>query len=228
MCSQGADKAVTLTNKAGKSLKAYLLTSDDQSVTVKMANARKNKYTIAFSALSAGSVAKIEEWKKNGGGLSEDFEITFKSGKSSALSTRENYDDRTLNLSPEVTIKNTDYKVKSGAKKVTLVLFGKSVISSRAYYVFSNETKDLTPLEEGAEETLQFKKIKIDYDDRGYAKYGSRYHGYVVLVHDGNGELSEMKAVPTTLLKHEKGLLKLKANRFYDKNLNAIAKPRED
>ncbi|MGJ8671475.1 MAG: hypothetical protein ACSHX2_00860 [Rubritalea sp.] len=223
-----AEEPVTLTNKSGKSLKAYLIAADSKNVTVKVADSRGQEFTLPLKSLSAASVKKIKAWKTKGGGLSADYEISFKSGKVSAHSKNEDYDDRTLKLTPEATLKNTDYRLKTGKQQVTLLLFGKSVTDSRAYYVFLNETKSIGEIESLEELLVKFSDVRIDYDDRGYAKYGSRYHGYAVLVHDGKGALLAIKTVPSTLEKHGLDLLKLKARGYYDRSMQEYSLRQED
>lgn len=218
-----AENSVTLTNKSGKAIKAFLVAADAKSVTLKMDDARRKEFTIPLNSLSAASVQKIKAWKSRGGGLSTDFGIHFKSGKVSTLSTKEDYDDRTLRLRPEVTIENKDSRLKSGKQVVSLVLFGKSVTDSRAYYVFLKESKPLGAIEPFDDLVVKFSDVRIDYDDRGYARYGSRYHGYAVLVHNGKGQLMEIKAVPTTMEKHGVHLLKLQAQAYFDRSLQSYS-----
>lgn len=210
---------VTLTNTEGRSIEVTLKSASQNDVTFLLLKSRK-VHTLPFEKLNEQSVDLVKKWKKAGGGLSSDIDVTFKSGKVTRLSKRENYDDRTLSLKPSVVLENRDVLVPTSALKMTVIVFGKSVVDSRAYYVFLNETKAVNAIQPGEEVETAYKMIQQDYDDRGTtSRYGARYHGYCVLVQNNNGEILVQKSVPSTYAGFGKELLKLKEKRYYSKDL---------
>ena len=214
-----AGDELELTSKEGRTLKVVLLRATDQQVTFRTTGVHRKEHTVGLDALSAGSVERVKAWVDAGGGLSTDLEITYRSGKATRLSSRENYDDRSMTLQPSVSLKNADRYAATSGLKLTLCVFGKSAKDSRAYYVFIKESKKLDTLQPDEQRELSFDAIKVEYDDRGYAKYGSRYHGYAVLVQNAHGELVAFKAIPSTYEKFGLELLKLKPKQYFDRDL---------
>jgi hypothetical protein len=216
-------REVVLRNKDGKSLTARLVSITGDKLDV-MRESDKKHFTLDLTQLDDASRNKVAEWVKAGGNQSERYEIEFSSGKSGKRSPYEDYDDRLVSMEPIVVVKNPDIKVPSKAAKVTALVLGRPIMESGAYYVFSSETFDLPVLEGGNQKALPMKKFSYTYDSRGGAKYGSRYLGWVVIVHDPeDNRIIHCQSVPTTLVgKFNAKFLTLGPQRYYDKNLDLI------
>lgn len=219
LCVAVASDTMPITSKSGKVLKAYVVSVDDTSVVFHKNNKAGKRFELPFSSLSEASVEKLKKWKQDGGGLSTEFEMIFASGKSDRLSEREQYDDQTLKLRPELTVKNSHLNMPSKPCKVSVVILGKDVTDRDVLHVFINETKEVGSLEGGGEMQFKFSKINRDYDNTGYAQYGHTYYGYVAILHDGKGTIYSSISKPATLVKRGKKWLELQQGKNYDKDL---------
>jgi hypothetical protein len=216
-------KEVSLRNKDGKSLTVSLTTLDGDKLTV-LRGSDKKQFVLSLAQLDETSRAKVSAWVKAGGGLSEQFEIEVQSGKTNRKVGTEDFDDKNVNIEPIVTVKNPHGSIATRAAKVTAVLLGRPVIARNAYYVFSTETFNLPSIPSSQTNTFEMKKVSRNYDDRGYSKFGARYLGWVVLVHDPeHGRILHMQSVPTPLAeKFGQQFLKLQAGKAYDENLEMM------
>jgi hypothetical protein len=211
---------VALRNKDGKSLTARLLDIKGDKLTV-MREADKKRFTLDLAQLDDASRAKVDDWVKAGGHLSERYVIEFSSGKSGKNSSQYYDDDRTVNMEPVIVVRNPDPNAATKPAKVTALLLGRPLNERGAYHVFATETFDLPSLEGGKQTPFLMKRFKHTYDGRGDYKYGSRYLGWVVLIHDPeNKRVIHSQSVPTTLAgKHGGKFLDLKADSIYDAEL---------
>lgn len=215
-----ADPApVSLTNNAGRTIKVSLKKATESEVTVQLRSNRK-VHTLQISDLDNASRAKIKKWLDEGGGSSTDFEISYTSGKSSRTSKREQYDDKTLKLRPTVSVKNRDSSASAKNLKVTLLLVGSPVNETSLYYVFTKQTKKTGLIEAGESFVAEYSSLVTEYDDKGYSKFGAKYHGYVIIVQNARGSVVASKSIPSTLItKHGKKFLELKAKQCYTRQL---------
>ncbi len=216
-------KEVTLRNKDGKSLSVSLISCDGDKLTV-LRGADKKQFVLNRAQLDDVSRAEVDAWLAAGGGLSEQFEIDVNTGKSGRKAGSEDFDDKNLNIEPLVVVKNPSANVPTRAAKVTAVFLGRPVNARSAYYVFSTETFNLPSIPGAQSGSFQMKKISRNYDDRGYAQFGARYLGYVVLIHDSEDDrIISSKSVPGPLAeKFGRKFLKLAANETYDDNLRLM------
>lgn len=216
-------KEVVLRNKDGKSLSARMLTRDGDKLTV-LREADKKQFVLDVTQLDDASRAEVEAWIKAGGGLSERFEIEVRSGKTRRKSGAEDFDDKNVNIEPLIVVKNPLPGINTRAARVTALFLGRPINERNAYYVFSSESFDLASLPGGAQQAFQMKKISRNYDDRGYAKFGARYLGWVVLIHDPEDErVIFCQSVPVPLAQKFGGrFLTLKPGGTYDDNLKVI------
>lgn len=216
-------KEVTLRNKDGKSLSASLVTLDGDKLTV-LRGSDKKQFVLSLAQLDDASRAEVDVWLAGGGGLSERFEIDVRSGKTNRKAGTEDFDDKNVNIEPLVVIKNPLPNVRTRAAKVTALCLGRPVNARNAYYVFSIETFDLPSIPGDQEAALQMKKISRNYDDRGYSKFGARYLGWVVLIHDPEDDhIIQSQSVPAPLAgKFGRKFLKLEADQVYDDDLRLI------
>ncbi len=218
-------KEVTLRNKDGKNLTASLITLDGDKLTVLRASDKK-QFVLSLAQLDDVSRAEVDVWLAAGGGLSEQFEIELNSGKTHRKAGTEDYDDKNLNIEPLIVVKNPSANLRTRAAKVTALLLGRPVNERSAYYVFSTENFELPSIPGGQTGMFQMKKVSRNYDDRGDAKFGARYLGWVVLIHDPeDGRIIHSQSVPGPLAeKFGRKFLKLEANQTYDANLRLMKK----
>lgn len=219
-------EVVNLEDTGGSSLLAKLVTCDGTNLTVQRISDNKS-FTIPISRLTDKSQEAVKAWQSKGGGLIENFTISVATGKNRRTTGQEDFDDKRINLDPVVTITNPDTKIRSREAKVTVLFLGRPVADGSALHVFKKSTFDLPSLEPGGIRDLRIGKISAAYDSRGYSKFGARYAGYVVIVHDADvSNVFTSKGVPTALVASNcLGYLGLKNGHNYDKNLNLLELP---
>ena len=211
--------SVSLTNIAGRTIEVQLLKATGTEVEFRISGGRK-KHTLKLSDLDQASRTKIQKWQSDGGGSSTDLDITFTSGKSSRVSKREQYDDKTLRLRPTVTIKNSDNLASTRKLSMTLLLLGRPVLDSSLYYVFSKDVKTTDKIAPGDSFFTECSDVKVEYDNKGSAQFGAKYYGYVIMVQDPDGVIVASKSIPSSLFtKHGKKLLELQPKQCYTRDL---------
>ena len=211
---------VELTDLQGRKLTARLISSDGVNVMVSR-DAAVPPVVIQLKNLSEDSRKVVSEWVEKGGNLRESYDITVETGKTRKKDGSEDFDDKRVNLSPTVIIKNLDPNFPTRDGKVTVLFLGRPVDSSTDLFVFRKQQYELPKLDPLASKAYMVEAISQSYDSRGLAKFGSRYLGYVVLVHDEAGEkIIFTKSVPAAVGdNYGKKLLSLKADKAYDKDL---------
>lgn len=208
------------TDVQGRKLTARLVSSDGVNVTVSRDGAAA-PVVLPFKQLSEGSQKSVTEWVEKGGNLRENYEISVETGKTRRKDGSEDFDDKRVNLSPTVTIKNPDPNFPSKGGKVTVLFLGRPVDSSTDLYVFKKQQFDLELLKPMESAGFRVDEISHAYDSRGFAKFGSRYLGYAVIVHDATGEkIISAKSVPSSIgNEYGKRLLDLRSEQAYDRDL---------
>lgn len=208
-----------IADTGGREMTVRLLSSDGTTVRV-LRDSDGQTFALPLSRLNTASQAAIKSWLEQGGGLSQKFEITVDTGKNAKKMGGEDFDDKRVNLSPKVTVKNPNMDADTQNGKVTVLIFGRPVQSNDDLHVLGAQNFDLARLKPGTSSLFEMKEISQAYDNRGYAQFGSRYLGYVVLIHSPDGKtLYDFQAVPDALGTHGLNLLKLKSGLTYDKNL---------
>lgn len=216
-------KDVLLRNKDGKSLTARLVQIEGDKLTV-IRDSDKKQFVLALVQLDEASQARVDDWVKSGGNQSEKYEIEVSTSKSNKRSGYEDYDDRAVTMEPLVVVKNPDIKLTTKAANVTALFLGRPVNDRGGYYVFSTESFELPNLEPGKQSVFQLKKFSHTYDNRGYAKYGARYLGWVVFIHNEDGKrIILAKSVPASLAdKFATKFQTLKEETYYDDELKLM------
>jgi hypothetical protein len=216
-------KEVVLRNKDGKSLTARLVSITGDKLSV-MRESDKKQFTLDLTQLDDASRGKVDDWVKAGGNLSERYVVELSSGKSGKNSPYDYDDERTVSMEPVIVVKNPDVNIPTKAAKVTVLILGRPVRERGAYYVFSTETFDLPSLDGGKQQSFLMKKFRHSYDDRGSYKFGSRYLGWVVLVHDSEDKrIMHSQSVPAPLAaKFSEKFLGLTAEKTYDSELQIM------
>jgi hypothetical protein len=223
----GNSDLMSITSKDGKTIQVELNRSTETEVTLKMVKDGRN-YTFKLDKLDAASQEKIKEWKKAGGGASVSYEIDYSSGKSNRPSTDYYYDDdRRLILKPKVTIKNRDSKVATKKARVTVLILGRPVRERNVIRVLQKQDRELPVIEPLSESVIEIDSVVTQYDNKGSYKSGTKYLGYVVLIHDGKSRILASKSIPSTLVqKYGPMLLGLKEGYRYDKNMKVMKSTR--
>ena len=208
---------VSLTNNSGRTIQVNLQKITSSAVTVQLCSNHK-VHTLQLSDLDKASKTKIKEWQAAGGGLSNDFEIDYDAGKSTRSSR---WDDRSLVIKPVVTIKNGDNNLATKDAEVTVITLGKPTADKSLIKVFQKKTHKLPALGGLGQHIVTNGTYKTIYDDRGY-KHGTKYMGYVVLVHRGETIITS-KSIPDSLAKkYGAKFFKLRRGRVYDKKLDVV------
>jgi len=212
-------KSVAITNTQGQTIDVYLLKVSKNEVDVKLASNHKS-HVLKLTDLDKASQDKIKKWQAAGGGLSTDFKIEFNSGRSSR--SRSGYsDERTFILKPVVTINNNDNNLETKPVEVTIIILGKMASDTSLLKVFQKEKHTLPSINGGGEHIIACKGYRGVYDDEGY-KYGAKYFGYIVLIHEGKNVLVA-KSIPTAFAaKYGNQLLKIEEDKIYDKHLEVV------
>ena len=106
--------------------------------------------------------------------------------------------------------------------KGTLVIMGRSVLSSGEYGVLGTES---FPVEVLASKPFHFeaKQITSEFDDKGTgSKYGFRYSGYIFALEDSEGTIIRADASPEANAKLAQKALTLKALQYVDRSLEPL------
>lgn len=214
---------IELTDTQGRSFKASLISANEKSVDVVRSSDRR-RFTLALSDLSDETSTAIDNWIKEGGHLSQIYEVSLNTGKTARTTGREDFDDKRVNLEPVVTIGNPSPSQETKALQITVWFFGRPVDSTSNIYVFSRETLDIPQIAPQSSRSLELKRISKSYDNRGYAQHGSRYLGYAWIIHNKDeSEIINANSVPSSLTsKYGSQILQLKADSTYTKDLVAI------
>jgi hypothetical protein len=214
-----ASEPMKIADTAGREMSVRLLSSDGTTVRV-IRDSDGQTFALPLSRLNAASQAAVKTWLEKGGGLSQKFEIEVDTGKNRRKTGGEDFDDKRVNLSPKITVKNPNLDAEAQNGKVTVLIFGRPVQSNDDLQILGAQNFELARLKPGASSLFEMKEISQAYDNRGYAQFGSRYLGYVVLIHSPDGKtLYDFQAVPDSLGQHGLKLLKLKSGLTYDNNL---------
>jgi hypothetical protein len=218
---------MTLEDLQGRKLEAELVSLDGQSLTVTRTTDKKT-FTLQLANLMPTSRLAVEQWKEKGGSAANSFSIAVSIEKNGKKTSNEDFDDKRVNLEPVITLTNMDSKRPSGPVTVTALFLGKPVLDVSAMYVFRKETIQIPELEPSASKDLEIGKISAAYDDRGYAKHGARYSGYVILVHEpGQTKIYASKSIPASLVESNASVyFKLESKKSYDKNFKELNLPK--
>jgi len=187
-------KEVTLTNKEGKGGSFTLISLNEGTIEVTAAD--RKSYQLKLADLDEASNKAIQKWVAEGGNLSRKIEIAYNSGKRASVSKNEGYDDKAYVFNPEVILKNNSQAKDTSPLRISIALLGRPVQESTAVSVKWVELADCTAIEPMQEKTIKFSNVQWEYDNRGYAQYGSRYLGYLVVVKSKTGKILASKSLP--------------------------------
>ena len=214
---------MTITSSAGKSMTGRLRSMADGKVTV-IREGDKKVFDMAVDSLDEKTQAAIKDWDAKGGNISTKFDVQVDAGRTRKTTGSDDFDDQRVTLEPKITIKNPDVHRKTIGGKVTAVFLGKPVENASNVYVFKTQTFDLASLEPIGSTEFKVAKISQAYDRRGYAKFGARYIGYALVIHNADGsEIYYAQSIPSNFANSNKQqLLSLKTEKLYNKNLEPL------
>ncbi|MEM6912101.1 MAG: hypothetical protein AAF555_11035 [Verrucomicrobiota bacterium] len=210
-----------LTNKAGVTIRADVREVSDHQVTL-LFNGRQT--VLELDALDAASQKKLEIWwaefQKKAMPDPDRLQIEFMANRRVATKGGD-ADDRMQEYSPEIHIDNRSASIPVRNAKVSMLVFGKSVLNSSIIGLIWREDFDLALLEAGHQTTLRAQPFHNSYDRDG-AAFGFMYSGYAVLLYDADGQLATHSVTPVWLEKHTGKMEKLKKNKTYTRNLDPL------
>jgi hypothetical protein len=214
---------VQVVDKQGRAMSARLISSDGTTLTF-VRNSDSKEFSVPLTALSDATQTLVSEWVESGGSLVEKYEVTVDTAKNRRKKGGEDFDDKRVNLTPFITVKNPDPKIESREAKVTVVFLGRPVESNTDMFVFRAQEFELPQLKPLGSRTFDMAEISQAYDSRGYAQFGSRYLGYVVLVHEEGGKrIYDAKSVPAFLATtFGAKFLKVQTGKTYDRDLKMV------
>ncbi len=213
---------VELVDLQGRSLKARLVSSDGVTVEV-LRDGAAAPVSLPLKQLNDATRQLVSGWVEQGGNLQEKYDLIVETGKTRKKDGTEDFDDKRVNLSPVIMVKNPDTKFETRDGSVTVLFFGRPVDSATDIFVFKKQEFDLPKLKPLETATFKMEQISQAYDSRGLAKFGSRYLGYAVLIHDAAGKkMIFSKSVPSPLATdYGLKLLALKNDTAYDRDLES-------
>ncbi len=193
---------VELVDKGGTSLTARLISSDGKILKV-LRESDKKSFSLPLERLDDASSKRVQEWIDAGGNLSEVFEIDFASQRNRKNTGADDFDDKRVNMEPTISLKNPHAANATQEGVMTVIILGRPILNTSNLYVFKTESFDLKKLQPLATEVFQMESFSSPYDDRGYAKFGARYLGYVVMIHNKERtNIFSSKSVPDALVKN--------------------------
>lgn len=216
-------ETIDVTDKDGRSISARLVKCDGKSLDIVRASDSR-PFTVPVSNLDETTRTAVDLWMNSDSHLSETFVVTIDTGKTRRTTGTEDFDDKRVNLEPILTVKNADTKQESKPLEITLLFLGRPVESTTDMFVFRIQTFPLPKIQPLNTREFQVKAISSPYDNRGYAQFGSRYLGYVWVIHNPeDSRIVASASVPTNLAgKHGETFLKLKEGETYDRELRKI------
>lgn len=217
--ARGESEVMRLIDMNGREMNARLISCDGDKIEVKRESDGK-RFTLPVESFDSATRKRIREWMESGGNLVETYEVTVDTGKTRKRDGTEDFDDKRVNLDPKITIRNPHIRLNARGGKVTVLFLGRPVENNSDLYVMGAQTFDLPNLAPLASENFKMERITQAYDNRGYAQFGARYTGYVLLIHEeGTDRILFLRGVPASLASHGARLLPLKTGRIYDKSL---------
>ena len=216
-------ETLDITDTKGRSFTANLVKSDAKTVDVIRISDSK-PFTLTLDTLDEKTRTAITAWDKSGGNLSQAFEVSMNSGKTSRTTGSEDFDDKRVNLFPIVTVKNPNANQETKPLQMTVLFFGRPVSSTTDIHVFRKQTFDLPKIAALGSKDFPVDPISAPYDNRGYAQFGSRYLGYAWIIHNTSGtEIIASASVPSSIAsKHGENVLKLDDGATYTKDLTLV------
>ncbi len=216
---------INVTDTQGRAITATLVSSDGTTLKfVRESDSRE--FTLPLATLNNATRGAVKRWMGEGGNLTEIFEVTVDTGKTRKLAGDEDFDDKRVNLSPTVTVKNADSTNQSKPLQLTILFLGRPVESTTDTYVFGKQSFTLPKIEPIGSKEFEVTPMSEPYDSRGQAKFGSRYSGYVWLIHEEDGSrIAASGSVPTSMAgKHAEKFLELSAKGTYDRDLEPVSR----
>ena len=212
-----ANEFMSITDQDGNTLLVRPVGAADDSFTF-LRQTDNKRFTVPLERLNEASRKTVDEWIERGGHLSTKYEVSVSTGKTRKKTGREDFDDKAVNIEPIVTIKNPDNIETTRGGKLTAIFLGRSVNDRGAIYVFKTQTFDLPALAPTTASAFQLEAVTHQYDDTDNMTFGSRYLGYVILIHDPKTkEIIHAKSVPAALANRDcKAFLKLQDGLYYD------------
>lgn len=212
-------ETIDVTDKQGRTISAKLLDCDGKNVQFERVSDSK-RFTIAIDALDEKTSSAVKAWVDGGGNLMEKFEVSVNTGKTGRTTAMEDFDDKRVNLKPVVTVKNPDANRETRPLKLTVLILGRPVVERSSIHVFLTQTFDIPKIAPLRSQEFQLKSISSSYDDSAYAKFGSRYLGYVWVIHDEDDRIIDCASVPSALVGDKaKAFLGLESNYIYGRDL---------
>jgi hypothetical protein len=218
---------VTLMDKGGATLKVRLVSCEGPNLTVIRQTDGKS-FTIPLERLDAASAETVKSWIAKGGNLATKYEFSVETGKNRRTTGTEDFDDKRVNLDPVITVRNPNTTLSSSEAKLTVLFLGRPVANSSWIFVISKNTFDLPKLAPLTSQNFPVGPITCAYDDRGFAKFGSRYLGYAIIVHDAAGKkVFDSTSVPAAVLDgRELQFINLKKGTSYDRDFTELPQMR--
>jgi hypothetical protein len=214
---------VTLMDKGGATLKVRLVSCEGNNLAVIRQSDGKS-FTIPLDRLDTASAETVKSWIAKGGNLATKYEFSVETGKNRRTTGTEDFDDKRVNLDPVITVRNPHATLSSSEAKVTVLFLGRPVANSSWLFVISKNTFDLPKLAPLTSQNFPVGPITCAYDDRGFAKFGARYLGYAIVVHDAAGKkVFDSNSVPAAVIDgRELQFINLKKSTTYDRNFTEL------
>lgn len=214
-----AEEFRTFTSAAdGRTLEAKLIKLAGENVVIQTKNGRS--LTVSPTAFSPEDQAHIKKFAEEQAKLYDPrLDIKFASGKGDRR-TDVYFDERTQELVPGVTIESREQTFEVKDATVTVITFGKHVTTRNELKVLSREAFKLT-LAAGKTAEWSGKKIKLEYDDEDSFRYGHKYAGYLIIVQNDQGRITNV-AGTTAFAKKAEAAMRVKAEQLVDRDLKPI------
>ena len=216
-------QTINVTDTKGRGITATLVSCDGTNLKIIRLSDSK-PFTLPLDGLNNATKGAVKRWMAAGANLTELYEITVDTGKSSKTTGRDDFDDKRINLVPTVTVKNADPNNRSKPNQLTVLFLGRPVDSTTDIYVFRKQSFELPKIDPLTSKPFDVSPISQAYDNRGYARFGSRYTGYVWIIHEnGTNRVIASGSVPKSLAeKHGEKFLELREEGVYNRDLRAL------
>lgn len=131
------------------------------------------------------------------------------------------FDDKKDRIALKVKIANTDTKLSAENLKGEICILAESVLDRTAVKMLGKQEFTFSLPPRGNHELLT-DEVETAYDNSAFAKFGYRYEGWLLRIHDSAGNLVAEKCTSPTLIKQAAKVAGVAVGSDFDRNTIAV------
>ena len=196
-----AGPVVEISNKEGKTLSAELISVGETSAKFKK-TAGSPPFEVAFDTLSPETVAMLKKEAEEMPVVYPRFDVDVVVSKRRKASSGSYY-MKSMTVGGKVVVSNQSMKSDFPVTKGRLVFIGQNQQTESVYQVLSVTDFEISP-KAGKEQEIPVADIITTYDsdNKGRGNIGGyKYYGYLLIFHDGEGNVTYSKTLSGVITK---------------------------